>query len=528
MSDTDTQTVDQSTPDAGSSNLGAAIAGTASPDTSTPDNSPAPSSITLPAPDPNNTSGPASASQPAQPQSRLSQVLSAVAKVGSTAIAATPQGGRPSFLGGLGAGARAEQASQAAAAQQQQDIKFRSFDDQVRLSQLHAQDQEQQNRNQAQQDAHEAHMQTMSQLMDDFGIEHDTVPNNGAAAIDYMKTQTAGNGAVAVPPGTHISGDGKSILIPKDTPETDAGQLALFKAVGPALGLNANIPSGATKLSPQLATVLYNKLQGYGPDGHPYTADQLPALIAGNQQQLSDLKAKGAPQPQIDAVTGIIAKQKAHLQADQDALNQATQRKTQATIDVNNAKAQNTKDINAAKPQKPAAPGTLLVGSDQNGNQIAGTQDELNAAGATGVTKLDNDTGKKVITARQLISPNGLFAQIRQDIDNLGQKGLMGSSAQARFQNALLEKGGTDPDFAPLFVHTHLLSTALMQAHVGSRGSSDMMEEFKSLANAGKMSAPTLKAALGAEYSYVHEKAMLPKKQAAAPAQPATQPNGGQ
>jgi hypothetical protein len=94
----------------------------------------------------------------------------------------------------------------------------------------------------------------------------------------------------------------------------------------------------------------------------------------------------------------------------------------------------------------------------------------------------------------------------------LDAKGKMGSSATSRINDALLSKAGSDPDYAPLFVHTHLLATALMQAHVGSRGSSDMMEEFKSLANSGKMNAATLRSALGAEYNYVHEKAMLPQK----------------
>jgi hypothetical protein len=57
-----------------------------------------------------------------------------------------------------------------------------------------------------------------------------------------------------------------------------------------------------------------------------------------------------------------------------------------------------------------------------------------------------------------------------------------------------------------------------MRAHVGSRGSSDMMEEFHKLANAGKMNADTLRSALSADYNCVHEKAMLPK----------AQPSGGQ
>jgi hypothetical protein len=34
----------------------------------------------------------------------------------------------------------------------------------------------------------------------------------------------------------------------------------------------------------------------------------------------------------------------------------------------------------------------------------------------------------------------------------------------------MLKKAGADADYAPLFVHTHLLATALMQAHVGSKG----------------------------------------------------------
>jgi len=59
------------------------------------------------------------------------------------------------------------------------------------------------------------------------------------------------------------------------------------------------------------------------------------------------------------------------------------------------------------------------------------------AAGATSVTKLDADSGKKVIVSRQLISPEGLFALIKQDMLNLDAKGKMGSSATARFNDAM-------------------------------------------------------------------------------------------
>src|SRR6266513_2374180 len=74
--------------------------------------------------------------QATQPQSRLQAIISAVAKVGSTGLAGIPERGRPSFVTGLGSGARAEKQVEAT----QQAIKFRDFDSQVRLAQLHNQD----------------------------------------------------------------------------------------------------------------------------------------------------------------------------------------------------------------------------------------------------------------------------------------------------------------------------------------------------------------------------------------------------
>lgn len=481
----------------------------------TPNPDQAPSQITLPAQDSSNSDG-SNLPQAPSPQ-RGSRLLSTLASIVSTGLSGLPNQGRPSFVTGLGQGARAEKAVQ----QQQQEIKFRNFDDQVRAAQLHNQDIALQNQTQEQADAHETHMQKMHENDGDWGITYDTIGNSSDAVMDHLRTQTASNGAAVVPPGTHISGDGNSILIPRDTPATNAGQLEQFKAVAPALGMNVNIPQGATKLDPKVATVFYNKLQGFDPNGNPYTADALPALIASNQSRRDELAKQGAPQPQLDALDGIIAKQKAHLKADQDAADTAANKASQRKIAENKAAQENraaaTEDINSKKPTKVDT--NMYVGTDKDGNQIAGTSDDLKASGASGVTKLDSDSGKKVIVARQLISPAGLFHQINQDIITLDAKGKTGSAANARFNDALLQKAGSDPDYAPLFVHTHLLSTALMQAHVGSKGSTDMMEEFKSLANSGKMSTATLRSALGAEYNYVHEKAMLPKKQT---------PTGGQ
>ena len=312
--------------------------------------------------------------------------------------------------------------------------------------------------------------------------------------------------------------------MPTDTQATRDGQLQQYNTFAPVYGL-PSLPEGAKFVPPKLMDALTHTQQGYGVDGTPINHDILP-------QKIDDqLKA-------LDGTLGI-------LQANQKALDDhaagVKQQSKQAELDAENSPQSITGAAkkagaiaNAELPAKQAlqdnAAGNkaanakpdaqMYVGTDATGNQIAGTGDDLKAAGASGVTKLGADQSNKVITARQLVSPEGLFAQVKQDMLNLDAKGKMGSAATSRFNDAMLSKAGSDPDYAPLFVHTHLLATALMQAHVGSRGSENMMDEFKSLASAGKMSAPTLRSALGAEYNYVKEKAMLPKKQA-------SQANGG-
>src|SRR5438477_8102078 len=69
---------------------------------------------------------PQAQSQPAPTQSgsRLARIIGAVANVAQTALAGIPDQGRPSFVTGLGQGARAEQAAQAT----QQAIKFKDFE----------------------------------------------------------------------------------------------------------------------------------------------------------------------------------------------------------------------------------------------------------------------------------------------------------------------------------------------------------------------------------------------------------------
>jgi hypothetical protein len=450
--------------------------------------------------------------------------------------------GRPSFFGGLGEGARGEQAAQAA----QQEIKFKSFDDQVRMAQLHNQDLKMQNDTQAQTDAHTKADLDNRALANSLGVDYDTIANHGSAVMDHLSAQTEANGAAAVPAGTHLSGDGKTVQIPQDTQQTRDGQKQMYNQLAPALGL-PSLPQGAQFVPPKNMNMLTNKIHGFDINGEPLKHDDLPTYISTTQTQRDAMAKNGASDSQLKTLDNMIGIYKANLGAldtHADAVKQSGAQATaagtlaaqtspdavkaeagkagavkQAQLDVENSPANQAAAAKGAgqksaaeEAAKTGASSNLYVGTDATGNQIAGTSTDLQTAGASGVTKLDADTGKKVITARQLISPAGLFSQINQDMRALDAKGKMGSSATSRINDALLSKAGSDPDYAPLFVHTHLLATALMQAHVGSRGSSDMMEEFKSLANSGKMNAATLRSALGAEYNYVHEKAMLPQK----------------
>jgi hypothetical protein len=192
-----------------------------------------------------------------------------------------------------------------------------------------------------------------------------------------------------------------------------------------------------------------------------------------------------------------------------------TQTQAAGKVEVANATgvtAKNQGAANKSNAQASAAPKAenLLVGSLPDGSQIAGTQQDLQAAGASGIAKLPITEGSKVVVARQLIAPNGLFASVAQDIHELDGKGKLGVAA-SRWNDFLAGKVGDEPDFAKLRTDMGLLGTALMQAHVGARGSHEMLEHFKSLADYRISDAATLRAALGREFNYVSEKAMLQK-----------------
>jgi hypothetical protein len=177
--------------------------------------------------------------------------------------------------------------------------------------------------------------------------------------------------------------------------------------------------------------------------------------------------------------------------------------------------AKNTAAANKSNAQANAAPkiDNFVIGSLPTGEQVAGTAQDLKAVGARGITKLPAAEASKVVVARELTAPNGLFSSVAADLAALNAQGKL-NVATSRWNEFMTGTvGAGDPLYTKLRTDTQLLSTAIMQAHVGSRGSESMLDHFKGLANAGKMDAPTLTAALQAEFHYVKGKALLlPKK----------------
>jgi hypothetical protein len=195
------------------------------------------------------------------------------------------------------------------------------------------------------------------------------------------------------------------------------------------------------------------------------------------------------------------------------------QAKAEAKIKVANATGQTAKNnasANKSNAQANAAPKVenFLIGSLPTGEQVAGTAQDLQAVGARGITKLPAAEASKVVVARELTAPNGLFSSVAADLAALNAQGKL-NVATSRWNEFMTGTvGAGDPLYTKLRTDTQLLSTAILQAHVGSRGSEGMLEHFKNLADAGKMDAPTLTAALQAEFHYVKGKALLPPKKA--------------
>lgn len=433
------------------------------------------------------TSGPQA---PPAGSSRLVSVLGAISKTLSTGLAGVPDRGRPSFAGGLGNGARANQAADAVA----QEIKFKNFDDQVRTANLHVQDQELQNRTQAQQDAHQKAQEDRHEWLQSQGQDDDTIPNTGAAVTDYLKTQTTTNGAASIPAGTHLTADGKGIVVPQDTQATRDAQLKQYQTFGPALGLPA-LPEGAKFVPPKALDILTHSLQGYGVDGHPINPAELPGRITALQAQHDQLTASGAQPAAIKAVDNVMGIYKANLKADNDQAQQSAQSKKAGEVAAETSPA-----AIAGAGAKAGA-----VSNAEQANKLALQQNAQDvkppkAQSTDWVPGVSADEKKKAELAENIAFNANEVAKIV-----MNRPDILGAVA-GRYTNTQQMVGNNDPDISALGVHIHNMAMANSGVH-GFR-SQEGVESYEkqilnNFKNGPKAMAGALRASTGSVQTFI-------------------------
>jgi hypothetical protein len=250
-----------------------------------------------------------------------------------------------------------------------------------------------------------------------------------------------------------------------------------------------------------------NAASGRTATGGDLPPQQVQPKLNEIQKDLDSYKQTANPNPEVvQYLQSTVDRLGAHQNGID--LNNTKQQERQTAVGTTIAKAR--ADSQAAA--RLATTTDMFQGSLPNGSQIAGSRQELLDAGIQNPTKLPASEAAKVFVARQLVAPDGLFHAVAKDLANLDAKGKTLNIASARINDFLTGKVGNDPDFAPLRTDMKLLSTALMQAHVGLRASAEMMEHFKGLADYSISNNATLRSALAAEYRYVTEKAARPKK----------------
>jgi hypothetical protein len=348
---------------------------------------------------------------PAAPGGRLAAVLGAVAKVTSTAMSGIPAGNRPSFAGGLGQGARAEQAAQA----NEQAIKFASFQDSVRAANLHNQDLQKQAADDAQQKAQQAAEDFQNEELGKNGGSIDTHPNDGTAVMQTLQGQTAANGAASITPGTHISADGKNINVPSNTPQTLAAQVQNYKSlegVLPGLPALPAFDPSSVKTSQDVTNaraelgrhldIQQHLLQGYNVDGSPYTHQQLNDLIPAYQAQIDSLtKNGGASDYQIGTLKNTLAILQANEQHHSDTEDEVADKVAQQ-------KAAQAGAVAGAQSQA-KLPSQIALQDNAAANKPKPDNTELNSVAFDPTYQNpDGSTGANVVMSKADVAAKGL------------------------------------------------------------------------------------------------------------------------
>lgn len=175
--------------------------------------------------------------------------------------------------------------------------------------------------------------------------------------------------------------------------------------------------------------------------------------------------------------------------------------------------------------------GTVVGIEPSTGKQVQVSQQEAVRLGLTDVNKAQAADVSKAVSARHWLDlagkpgdPNDSSTMgILPLIDKLDKEGKLGAIA-SRWNEFMAGKVGVgDPDIEALRAKMGLGTTLLMQAHVGNRGGSFMLEHFEDLASAKKMDAQTLRSGIKSEMDYMRDKAMLPSQGGAQGGGPASQ-----
>jgi len=372
--------------------------------------------------------------------SRLGAILSAVASaVGPGIAGAANQRGRASFAGGLAGGAGAELQQQA----QQQEIKFKSFDDQVRLSQLHNEDvrlqwadEDHQNAVQANADAQADRMKSTT------GMTYTFVPNNdgGKEVWEHMGVQQAQNGAVSVPAGT-IAGP-KGWYIPnKGSAEQAQANTKDYNARASFYGLP---PVSSGVVNDRAYDVLRQMSNGMDMKGNPMHADDLQSRVDNMTEQLT--KYKATPNADPNTITAV--------QSDIDHLSNLqgiTDKRDQAAIDKATTQKQEQQKFSSdlQTQQKEAV----------DNNKAANKANAAQATAGDWLPKVSADEKKKAELAENIaFNANEVAKIVMKRPDILG-------AVAGRYTNAEQMIGNNDPDISALGVHVHNMAMANSGVH---------------------------------------------------------------
>lgn len=202
-----------------------------------------------------------------------------------------------------------------------------------------------------------------------------------------------------------------------------------------------------------------------------------------------------------------------------EGTEKASNTKTQQDFTNEQKRASQQTREDAAAEKKAKEGEEWVTGEDESGKTIMVPKSQAKELGLKNLAKADNDTVNKTLAARHveplLYSTDPNNPGIMQMIDKLDKEGKLGPLA-SRWNDFMARTWGADnPDYAALRARLDLATTKLMQAHVGSRGGSFMLEHFEHLADAKKMGAANLRAGIDQEIRYVHDISQRPPKGAA-------------